>query len=547
MSLINHLKLHWSKYTVLERLLVLFPLTLVTPTFIPFVTSLTHDGETTHEFVMTIYLFLALMVGIMTESKKQIRVPRFISTEFFVCLFILWVTLSLFWTSSIGGTLDQIVIWTDYAVLMLLVVCLRRRSKIGLATILMVAAGLMASIKLLGNSMINGEQVENSPLFKNLGVETEILITLIPIFWIVFLSARRLRVVITSLIGSVLCLMASLSTYQRAPLLGIVGAIGVIVIYNLVRWVRPRFMVRAVILTLVIIFSYSAQFKLQPGLKHEELSDTEFLAVKIADENYVKSSAAGRFILWDSALEMFIRHPILGVGAGAYKAEYTDYRILINQHSHFPSEIMKASFTLDQSDGAASYFRAHNEFLQVFGELGLVGGLILLVMFFLACLSLVRQRKTFVSCLVMSGMSAFVISSIFTSFSFRWIPCGLTFFLLVSLVSKQTLHHKTNQSNDWSWRWFQYLVTGCLLLCGFRSSQVFLSQCYEAKASTNNYQLALSIDPYNFTARFKLGQEYYRRKEAVLAVPLLEAALKSGMNDVTSFQTLALAQARIGE
>jgi O-antigen ligase len=551
MSSVNHLILYWRRYTVLERLLVLFPLTLVTPSFFPFITSLTHDGETTHEFVITIYMFIMLTVGSILQPKLLMKLPRFGSVEFFVCLFALWTACSLVWTSSIGATLDQIVIWVDYAILMLIAAtCLRRRSKIGLATMLMVAGVLMAVIKLLAYAMLEGNQPENSPLFKNIGVEPEILVTLLPILWIVILSTRRRQVLITVSICSLVIMMASLTTYQRAPLLGLIGAITGITIFVLAGWYRPRTMYRAAFLVLVICLSYTIQIQLPS--KFEGFSGSEQMAMKTVDKEVLKSSAAGRFILWDSALEMLIQHPVLGVGGGAYKAKYAEYRAMANQHSRLLSTSMVQSFRSDQSDGAASYFRAHNEFLQVLGELGLVGGLILFGVIFALGKKIFIARNFVVSTIVMSGTTAFLISSSFSSFSFRWIPCGIAFFLLVSLTSSQET--KLICTGIYARKWAPYVLMGCLSFCCIRSGQIFVSQYFESQADVgasadnkSDYQRAIAINPYNFTARFKLGWMWYLSMKPEKAVPLLETAMDQGVNDVTSFQILALAQAQIGE
>ncbi len=554
MTLTKHFILHWRRYTILERLLVIFPLTLVTPSLIPYITSLTHDGEETHELVTTIYLFVTLIVGICYQSRNLIRVPKLGSVQSFVCLFTLWTACSLIWTSSIGATLDQSVIWLDYSVLILLAsACLRRRSKIGLASMLMVTAGLMAAFKLIGYAMVEGDPPGNTSLYKNIGVETEILVTLIPIFWIVFLSSRRKQIIVASLIVSIICIMASVSSYQRTPLLALIGSIGIIVIYVLAGWFRPRFMLRALILVFAIIFSYALQTNLPSKLYGR--TGTEVLAQKIVDKDILKSSATGRFLLWGIALEMLIEHPFLGVGGGAYKAEYINYRTLVNGQSYLPSNLVSASFTSDQSDGGATNFRTHNEFFQVFGELGLVGGLILIAILFRLAVYLWSIRTRLVSSVVISGGVAFLISSNFSSFSFRWIPCGLAFFLLISITSSSGPIVAMPPRNYQ--QWVPYFAMVCLSLCCFRSGQVFLSQYFEAQGDVigedvsgiarDNYQLALWIDPYNFTTGFKLGSLYYRTREPEKAVPLLESALDMGINDVTIFQTLALAQTRLGK
>ncbi len=550
MSFINHIILHWRRYSILERMLVIFPLTLVTPPLIPFVTSLTHDGETTHEIVATVYLFVTLGIGIRCDQWRTIVSPRIGSPGFFLACFTLWTGCSLIWTPNIGATLDQVVIWSDYTVLMLLAENhLRRRSIIGLGAMLMVVAGLMASIKLLGYLMVNGNQPENSPLFKNLGVETEILVTLISLFWVVYLRSRLKGLLIGSILGSSVCVMGSISTFQRTPLLALMGAIFGITFYILGGWFRPKSWNRVVVLILVICFSYAYQISLPAN--NEGLSGAQQLALKSVDETALKSSASGRFVLWDAALEMLVRHPFLGVGAGAYKVEYANCRAIINQQSHFPHQLTTGFFTPDQSDGAATYFRAHNEFLQVFGELGIIGGVLLILILFSFARKIFQLQASSLSVIVVCGGVAFLISSNFTSFSFRWIPCGLTFFLLMCLVSSRKVE-PYGFMRRYS-RIFHYFAVGCLLLSCVRSCQVFFSQALEAKAeggissiSKENFKLALKLDPYNFTAQLKLGALYYHTFEPEMAVPLLESALNSGINDVMSFQTLALAQNQLG-
>lgn len=81
------------------------------------------------------------------------------------------------------------------------------------------------------------------------------------------------------------------------------------------------------------------------------------------------ASSSDRFLLWDNAISYISQHPILGCGIGNWKIESIPY-----WKTHLSNYIVP--------------YHAHNDFLEVTTELGLLGGFTYLAFFFSVFISL---------------------------------------------------------------------------------------------------------------------------------------------------------------
>ena len=75
------------------------------------------------------------------------------------------------------------------------------------------------------------------------------------------------------------------------------------------------------------------------------------------------TSVGLRFALWESTIAMIEEHPLLGVGWGSYYLAYPDYNFFIQ-------------------DEHVLIFHAHNMYLNMLAEVGIVGGAAFLLTFF---------------------------------------------------------------------------------------------------------------------------------------------------------------------
>jgi|GEM_PF-3626544 len=138
-----------------------------------------------------------------------------------------------------------------------------------------------------------------------------------------------------------------------------------------------------------------------------------------------------RLKIWHSAVKMFLRSPIVGIGAGNFVFHYRKY-----QHPADPSFFGKGSVARYSKETRF----AHNEFLQVLCELGIIGFSILMVILCIVFRS--------ISCLTVGGTENFVIRcnvfflclSSFVDFHLHLLSMQMYFVMMMAIVS--VLSHK---------------------------------------------------------------------------------------------------------
>jgi O-antigen ligase len=173
-------------------------------------------------------------------------------------------------------------------------------------------------------------------------------------------------------LGSFVVISAGIGmSWSRGAWLGFGGAL---VIMNLIRSRRSAMLFAGGILVVATIGALGAS--LLPGAVTERL--TSFLpfvqvddvrAIEITDANY---ASLERLAHWQSALDMWRDKPWLGVGFGNYEAAYAAYAL--------PKWTMALG-------------HAHNYYLNVAAETGIIGLIAYLALWGTAVLQLVRTRR----------------------------------------------------------------------------------------------------------------------------------------------------------
>ncbi|MEP0825312.1 MAG: O-antigen ligase family protein [Nitrososphaera sp.] len=151
--------------------------------------------------------------------------------------------------------------------------------------------------------------------------------------------------------------------------------------------------------------------------------------------NLKPDSANGRLLIWKITGAMIKDHPLWGIGFDRFAVEYGNY-----QAAYFASGIG----TPTEEYLAGNVHHAHNEFLQLFAELGFVGLVLFLIVIAFSVLPRLQVDKGLVSFLLTSHKSvlhssqAAIVSlcvvSVF-SFPFHILPAAANLFVLVALTS----------------------------------------------------------------------------------------------------------------
>jgi hypothetical protein len=553
--------LHWRRYGLTERVFVLLPLLILTPRWLDHLSG-GHNGEPSQEFVITLVMFgMLILLGVEARRNPALRVYRdgqSIWLLLAIASIALWSAASLWWTTDVGATQDHTVLWLNYTALILVGrLVLRRRSMMGLSALLLTAGCAVALFHFAQYWQAGTGRPLASPIYANLGVTPEILVTLLPLFFGVHLTVRRPGLAWGSLLMTAVVWIGSLSTYQRAPLLASCMALSLLALGLFAKWIVPRTRLRVVALAITLILTGSFQMSLPAKVQDPlgQQTGKEFVVQQIKGIRTMEVDTSSRLQFWATALEMALAHPVLGVGAGAYKTNYVAYRRVANAHPYW-GRVKDFS----QLEGMDYVYRAHNEFMEILGELGFPGLLLMSALVFVLTrlLWLTPRPQRWLAVSVGAGALAFFVSSGFTSYSFRWIPCGFTFFLLMTLIipAQRTAARRANIVLSLRYGRGVVLAGTLLLFLGVaRTGQVMWSQSHQLQAQAalederrlTLYQKALAIDPYNFSASAEFGSLLYRSNRPQEAIAYLEAGVRHGINNISQHALLAFAYAQSGQ
>ena len=168
--------------------------------------------------------------------------------------------------------------------------------------------------------------------------------------------------------------------------------------------------------------------------------NTLTLADRLQPEAVMDQNLQARFQYWAACGEMFKANPLAGQGAGSFRSGYRHYRGL-----YFQDHLPWGYFMNDEDYTPA---RAHNQYFQVLGELGLVG-LVLLGLFLAAVLwtplrrlagggpnaggANQRRRQLLALCCVL-GLVVFCVSAAASSFGFHMAVSAWGFWVLLGLA-----------------------------------------------------------------------------------------------------------------
>ena len=549
MTINCRIKLYWRHVSLSEFFLILLPFTLIVPKLVPYI-PLGHDGEISREFLVSGYLLLSVVIISFEKNQKKIAVGiKNIVLIGSVGLFVIWSGFSVIWSWNAGMAIDHTISWFCYFTLLLTsLIVLRERSKLLLVASLEVVVLIISILKLFQYWVTEGERVADSPLYSNLGVESEILVTVLPLIIINQFYCRRKSVWFFNLITSGLCIMANLSTYQRTPALALLSALLILTILLAVSTINVRSKIRIVSFLFVLTVSSVVQVSL--GTNAEGLAGTTLWKKKLENTTALNASGGGeRLMLWDAAIKMLENNLILGVGAGNYKSKYSFYRKQANRVPFFSGITEALSKGGNQSDGSEVVYRTHNEFLQIAAELGVIGIIIILSILISIVYLIINNIATSVNKAVLAGIIGFLVSSSLSSFSFRWIPCGLIFFLIITLtLNKSDLTYNLNIRFS---KKYIIILIGALLLAFFRTTQVICSQYFESKVDSivitetnlpkikEDYRKIIWLDPYNYTARYKEGVMLFRQKHYSEAIVYLESSVDREVQGIIPYIYLA--------
>jgi len=265
-----------------------------------------------------------------------------------------------------------------------------------------------------------------------------------------------------------------------------------------------------------------------------------------------------RLLMWKTTFEMIKDRPILGSGVGTFKMNYLDYQ----------ADFIKNNPYYIKYSGKAG--EAHNEYLQIWAELGIIGlGILLLIIF--TFYKLVweffkeeKNSKKKLMCLgLFLGINCFLIHSLFT-FPLHVPTLGSTFFVIFGLTVvyiKDFNLSKIGKERNIRNPLIKIVLTIFILLLMIVAINCIVMKPYIAELyyfkgirhnvdknytkSLPNFQYAVQLDPYNGRIIHALGSTYYHLGIQDEAQKILQRT-KKYITDRNTFRNLGLSYTQSG-
>ena len=222
------------------------------------------------------------------------------------------------------------------------------------------------------------------------------------LYSIVTVNKRLLKFLLSSLL--LLALFSISILYARSAILSSFIVFIIFLIYSLYQLYLNRsdlrnslsnFALTIIPYVLVVFLNFSFTSSQNKGNLTSQLGDIEF----------TEQSSNGRFQYWSDAYNHIVDHPILGAGLGNWK-------------------IASISYGKEHVKGYTVPYHAHNDFIHIFAEVGILGGIAYLSLFIMLTFFLFRliyiQRKE-------DGTTDFSLFLLVLPFIIYGVDAGLNF------------------------------------------------------------------------------------------------------------------------
>lgn len=509
------------------------------------------------ELAASFFLFLVSAFWLLNRQKTEsgVSMPR--KSAFWVivpfCLFIIWSGISVFWANSVSSVLHHTLVWFCYLIFFLFaaqVAANRRYLRVAV-----IALGVVIGI--IGINCII-EYIFAAEVNETFGFRyakfAEIQASILPLFFGFVLRLKRKHLIWAASTAFIIWL-ALLFSISRGAFLS--SAVGLFVFIALRIFTQKTFSEkkRLIFATVgIVLIAVSIQTSIFDTSGQKVTTITRLVGQNEQDPNNSISKNT-RFLFAGVGLEMFRHNRLRGIGADNFSLDFNNYRALFSAES-------ENRFIANRQEESIPE-RAHNEYLQILAELGGVGALIFSCFIFgIAKTSFERikkeaaNRSNILTHSAIAGIVAFLVSSLFSSFSFRLMQNGLVFFFLLAILLRSCF---TKQSSPQTFQplglrrpttaFILIATAACLLLTTYSTlkatSQFFVYSAEQQKnfeTAESFYKKAELLDASNASANYSFGHRLLQENRFDESGGQFRKAVEKGLNTTVCYSYLITAE-----
>ena len=336
-----------------------------------------------------------------------------------IAVFIVWSLISAGWANSWRSAIHHSLLWSEYLIFFLLVrrVLAERRAYSSLVLMLVVVLvfySIPAITEYLSYLAVGGS-LNTGITFQKFGEQAT---ALLPLVLLIVLRSNGKRFILGLIAIAAIWILVICGLGRMNLLLFAAGfasvALSVLFFQGLHRY-RMKLAWVSLVLFIIPLGLYLVPTESESG--------GVAIASRAAGSAGTSDSNNFRLLMATLSFEMMRANPVVGVGADNFGYELNKYREAYGANNPGNTNLAQAEKEVPE--------RAHNEYLQILAELGVVGGLIFLWLLLgigsMVVVAIKERKLSPFRLAALLGVLIFLASSLVTSFSFRLIQNGFVF------------------------------------------------------------------------------------------------------------------------
>lgn len=356
---------------------------------LPFEATLNFGPVASGIKVLALVTFVSVALALLTDQKLFERFAMLWQQPLALAVlaFVLWVLGSILWASDKGAAFGKTVTFMGVFGLMVVIGLLERRylvlawAVLAFSAALSVPAGYILPVPEGSDMAVSGRFGPGGA-----GPNSYSLVLAIAFFAAYFGLLRRHRTV-AYLLAPVF-LYGIVATESRT---GLIALVATPLVALFVPRMAPRLGWRILLMYVLGVAALAVIMLVIPSVG-ESASERYTTLTQVESED----TWNGRWSLWQGALDVIASHPILGVGAGNFAESAMEHSATVVAHSARKAEVAGV---------------AHNMFLSVASELGLVGLILFLgILFFAFKTGVSIARGSGLGTVIVLGLIVFMIA-----------------------------------------------------------------------------------------------------------------------------------------